>query len=116
MAHRFEVQVDAAFRLRAQVAWVEFRVMVSGYVIERLVQHRYDVFKVVVRQVAAAQNQVNITKMPVWGKGIDAVHDLIAYGKDSHKHALCRRKRILASVLPDKIAIPGICISPKRTL
>ena len=94
---QFQVQVGTAFYVRQGVFGVVIRIMVARYVKQRDIQHGQQVFKVRVRQVSTAENQLDLTKVTAGTKIIKTVDHLVTDGKYFHSERIVPQNN-----LPDK--------------
>jgi hypothetical protein len=78
VAHRPQVQIEAAFGSGTDILRVVHWVVVAGHVIQRFVQHRHDVFEVRVGKVSTTEDEFHILKLFAGGEGVNAVYDLVA--------------------------------------
>ena len=60
---QFQVQVGAAFDTGEMIVRVVVRVMVAGHIEQWNIQHRQQVFKVRIRQVSTAEDQIDLAKV-----------------------------------------------------
>jgi hypothetical protein len=60
------------------------RIMVAGHEVDRLIEGSDDEFEVVIREIAAANNKIDIPKPIHDTRTIDEVYDLITNGQYFH--------------------------------
>lgn len=80
----FQVQVGTTFHVRQGVFGIVIWVVVARYVKQRDIQYRQQVFKVRVRQVSTAEDELDLTKVTAGTKTIKAIHNLVTDGKYFH--------------------------------